>query len=53
MRCTNTAVTRGLHRRVRKKIRKSKYVDVFTLTGNMFKEYKKAKKVGESAEDAF
>lgn len=33
-------------RSMRNKIRKGKYVDVFTLTDDMLKEYEKAKKGG-------
>lgn len=51
--CANTALTRGLRNSARRKILKGKYVNVFTLKDDMYKEYKKAKKEGEAAEDAF
>lgn len=53
VRCANTAVTQSLRRSIRKRIRRGKYVDIFTLTENMKKEYDKAKKAGKATEEAF
>lgn len=50
--CANTAMARGLRKSVRRKIRKGKYVDVFTLTEDSLKDVNKAKKAGEGAEEA-
>lgn len=52
VRCANTAITRGLRKSVKKRIRKGKFVDVFTLTDEAKKELEKAKKAGESAVEA-
>lgn len=52
VRCANTAVTRGLRKSVKKRIRKGKYVDIFTLTEEAKKEFDKAKKSGEAAVEA-
>lgn len=53
VRCANTAVTRGLRRSMRKKIRKGKYVDIFALTDELKKGRDKAKKEGEAASDSY
>ncbi|XP_063796153.1 uncharacterized protein LOC134957864 [Pseudophryne corroboree] len=51
--CANTAVTRGVRKRMREKIRKGKYVDIFTLTEEMRQGFDAAKKPGGIGENAF
>lgn len=51
VRCANTAVARGLRKSVRRRIRKGKFVDVFSITEDMQKEVVKAKKAGAGAEE--
>lgn len=51
VRCANTAVAWGLRKSVRRRIRKGKFVDVFSITEEMQKEVVKAKKAGAGAEE--
>ncbi|XP_063795324.1 uncharacterized protein LOC134957383 [Pseudophryne corroboree] len=50
--CANTAVQRGLRPRVRDRIRKGQYVNIFALTSDDRKALLSAKKKGQGSEDA-